>query len=199
MWIEDEPLREMALRYTAAFPIVLKCHLSTGTGFENDLKGVLRPDELADLCASNHKPLHVIQIVTEVIKQSKVSDFKLSQMDQNLTAFSDVMGACERILRCPIPLSYTRHTSRFILLYCSLLPLVLYKDLGLAMIPTTFIISYAMLGIEQIGVDIEEPFHLIPMGALASLNARNVKAVRDSGDAVRNIVSSTKAANKALV
>lgn len=194
MWVEDEALREMALRYTTAFPIALKCHLTTGTGFDKDLKGVLRPSELEDLVASNHKPLHITQILTEVIRQSRVSEFKLSQMDQNLTAFADVMGACERILRCPIPLSYTRHTSRAILLYCSLLPMVLFQDLGLAMIPTAFIISYAMLGIEQIGVDIEEPFHLMPLGALASLSARNVKAVRDSSEAVRKMVTDSKKA-----
>ena len=30
------------------------------------------------------------------------------------TFFEDAMGSCERILRTPIPLSYTRHTSRFL-------------------------------------------------------------------------------------
>jgi predicted membrane chloride channel (bestrophin family) len=29
-------------------------------------------------------------------------------MDANITAFEDVLGTCERILRTPIPLSYTR-------------------------------------------------------------------------------------------
>ena len=29
-------------------------------------------------------------------------------MDSNLTAFADIVGTCERILKTPIPLSYTR-------------------------------------------------------------------------------------------
>ncbi len=29
-------------------------------------------------------------------------------MDENLTFFLDAVGACERILKTPIPLSYTR-------------------------------------------------------------------------------------------
>ena len=29
-------------------------------------------------------------------------------MDENLTFFADAVGACERILKTPIPLSYTR-------------------------------------------------------------------------------------------
>jgi hypothetical protein len=30
------------------------------------------------------------------------------RMDENLTVYSDVTGGCERILRTPVPLSYTR-------------------------------------------------------------------------------------------
>lgn len=30
------------------------------------------------------------------------------RMDENVTFFSDAVGACERILKSPIPLSYTR-------------------------------------------------------------------------------------------
>lgn len=31
------------------------------------------------------------------------------RMDENLTFFADSVGACERILKTPIPLSYTRY------------------------------------------------------------------------------------------
>jgi hypothetical protein len=34
----------------------------------------------------------------------------------------DMQGCCERILRTPIPLSYTRHTSRFMMIWLTLLP-----------------------------------------------------------------------------
>ena len=33
---------------------------------------------------------------------------QLSRMDENLSFFADAVGACERILRTPIPLSWTR-------------------------------------------------------------------------------------------
>jgi predicted membrane chloride channel (bestrophin family) len=35
------------------------------------------------------------------------------RMDENLTVYSDVTGGCERILRTPIPLSYTRCVSEW--------------------------------------------------------------------------------------
>lgn len=43
-------------------------------------------------------------------------------MDLNLTAFEDVLGGCERIYKTPIPLSYTRLTSRFLIVYLFALP-----------------------------------------------------------------------------
>ncbi len=44
----------------------------------------------------------------EVVRQSKVDSVTRARMDDNLTYFEDAMGSCERILRTPIPLSYTR-------------------------------------------------------------------------------------------
>ena len=42
------------------------------------------------------------------------------RMDENLTVFADVTGGCERILRTPVPLMYTRHNSRFLMIWCAL-------------------------------------------------------------------------------
>ena len=44
------------------------------------------------------------------------------RLDENLTFFNDSCGTCERILRTPIPLSYTRHTSRFMMIWLTLMP-----------------------------------------------------------------------------
>ena len=52
--------------------------------------------------------------MAEAIKASRPHELARMRMDDNLTFFEDAMGSCERILRTPIPLSYTRHTSRFL-------------------------------------------------------------------------------------
>eukprot|EP00741_Cyanophora_paradoxa_P019210 tig00000215_g18546.t1 len=57
-------------------------------------------------------------------------------------------GACERIIKTPIPLSYSRHCSRFLTLWCATLPFVLVRDLGWAIIPVTAMLTYAVVGIE---------------------------------------------------
>ena len=63
-----------------------------------------------------------MQVLTACIKQAQLPAAVTSnkdslgcvpagaayRMDENLTVYSDVTGGCERILRTPVPLSYTR-------------------------------------------------------------------------------------------
>lgn len=37
------------------------------------------------------------------------------------------------------------------------------------MVPATVLIAFLLLGVEEIGVQIEEPFGILPLGALLSL------------------------------
>jgi predicted membrane chloride channel (bestrophin family) len=43
-------------------------------------------------------------------------------LDTNITALGDALGGCERIFKTPIPLSYTRHTSRVLIIWLAVLP-----------------------------------------------------------------------------
>jgi hypothetical protein len=41
-----------------------------------------------------------------------------------------VTGGCERILRTPVPLSYSRHNSRFLIIWLTLLPFTLWDQVS---------------------------------------------------------------------
>lgn len=44
-------------------------------------------------------------------------------------------GGCERILRTPVPLSYSRHNSRFLIIWLTLLPFTLWDQVGSGTLP----------------------------------------------------------------
>jgi len=100
-----------------------------------------------------------------------VKDGALKASDQQLVEaliqeLLEAQGACERILRTPVPLSYSRHTSRFLSIWNFTLPFILVrKGLGMFAVVATFAVGYALLGIEEIGHLIEEPFTKKPRGA----------------------------------
>ena len=70
----------------------------------------------------------------------------------------DALGACESLLTTPVPLSYSRHTSRFLTIWCATLPVVLVDTLGFITIPAVAFIGWCLFGIEEIGHLIEQPF-----------------------------------------
>ena len=43
-------------------------------------------------------------------------------------------------------------------MYCFTLPFAFVKDFGWATIPATLLTSYILFGVEEIGVEIEDPF-----------------------------------------
>ncbi len=72
------------------------------------MQAVLQPEELALLLASKHRPSYVLQILSGLVESSCIVSPERFRMDQNITFFMDAQGSCERILKTPIPLSYTR-------------------------------------------------------------------------------------------
>eukprot|EP00667_Euglena_gracilis_P002353 EG_transcript_2357 len=204
-------LKEQMMRYIHAFFFALKVHLRSGPGgFEDDsnliedLTPVLKSKELELLLKATNRPAHVMHCMTEIVKAAKLEGAALYCLDQNITQLADVLGGCERILRTPIPLSYTRMLTRFLLVFLLLLPLalsveVLKLDHSIWLtIPAVSFISFALLGIEEVAVQIEEPFSILPMEAYAEGSRRNTTTIFDQMAAVASMNIVEKAAPPSL-
>jgi ion channel-forming bestrophin family protein len=83
---------------------------------------------------------------------------QLVAMTNMLDAIVGAIAGCERILKTPIPLAYAIHLKQLLLIYCLFLPFQTVKDLGWMAVPVVSIVSFTLLGIEEIGVEIENPF-----------------------------------------
>ena len=78
---------------------------------------------------------------------------------EKVNALASSIGACERLVQTPVPLSYARHTSRFLSLWCLTLPLPLAPLLGPVLTPAAICcITWGLFGIQEIGLWIEDPF-----------------------------------------
>jgi len=101
--------------------------------------------------------LSTVKLSEKPLQESLDTRLQLNEMVKRVDDLVDGLGKCERILRSPIPLSYSRHTSRFLTVWCAALPMVLC-DMGLFMLPALTIICWALFSIEEIGHLIEMPF-----------------------------------------
>merc|ERR1719327_41768 len=89
---------------------------------------------------------------------------------------STSIGACERLVQTPVPLSYARHTSRFLSLWCLTLPFVLVPKSGFIAAPVMALATWALFGIQEIGNWIEEPFRgSLKLGVLCDTVFKDVR------------------------
>ena len=70
-----------------------------------------------------------------------------------------------------------RHTTRFVLVYIVFLPLALWRHLDYFTIAVAPLIAFLLAGIENIGVQIENPMRILPMAAYCATIQSNVMLV----------------------
>lgn len=142
--------------------------------FQAELKDIYRDgldlDDLYRLCEVKYKgssaPLEALTMMRETIAGSigTVESIYVREMDEQVQRLCGAFGASERVLRTALPTGFTRHSSRLMSLWTMLLPFALYPSTGpYGLIPASVITTYAILGIEDVGVQLEEPFDILPL------------------------------------
>ena len=118
--------------------------------------------------------LRLRQVIASVVDKLPLS--AATAMEESICELETVLGVCKRLLGSPIPPTYTRHTSRVLCLFLGFLPVAMVGS-GVSFLATLLncaLISYVFVGIDEIGVEIEHPFPLLPMYHLSSAIQNNV-------------------------
>jgi putative membrane protein len=158
---QDRAAKENALYLLLAFAIATKLHLRQDPVNE-ELAVILPPSRYAKLTQMNNPPLEIAFWIEDYLQHQYhrqcIHVYQLTQMQQLLSNMVDCLGSCERILKTPIPLAYAIHLKQLLLIYCLILPFQFVNDLNGWSVLLVTIISFALLGIEEIGIEIENPF-----------------------------------------
>ncbi|CAN6296890.1 unnamed protein product [Urochloa humidicola] len=190
---DDEPLRRALLNYILAFPVALKCHILSDSDVETDLQGLLAQDDLTVVLASKHRPRCIIEFISQTLQILDLDEQKRSIMESKLSCFLEGIGVCEQLIGIPIPVSYTRLTSRFLVLWHLTLPIILWDECKWIVVPATFISAASLFCIEEVGVLIEEPFPMLALDALCNQLHDGIKDVRAVQNSVQTrLVAKTK-------
>ncbi|MFH0867303.1 MAG: bestrophin family protein [Bacteroidota bacterium] len=156
---EDKEKRKDFAELIAAFNYAYKEHLRDGVKRE-DIP-VLR-DEYRDIVfKSKHVPLAIMKLL-----QKKASELQAINpantifigLNKEMAAFVDNLGGMERIRNTPVPFAYPAHLQLFIMIYFLGLPFGLYEKFHWLSVPAVGAIALILLGINEIGVEIEDPF-----------------------------------------
>ncbi|XP_068640879.1 voltage-dependent chloride channel 1, chloroplastic-like [Aristolochia californica] len=165
----DLDLRKALLNYIMAFPVALKCHVIYGSDIKQDLRNLLEEDDIGVILGSKHRPRCIIEFISQSLQLLHLDEAKRHILESKISCFHEGIGACEQLMGIPIPLSYTRLTSRFLVLWHLTLPIILWDDCNWIVVPATFISAASLFCIEEVGVLIEEPFPMLALDELCNL------------------------------
>lgn len=156
-----ELLRRLAI-WTVMFPYALTRGLRGGQGSLGPAASLLPPEEVERVLAARNAgvavALRMSAVLAEAKRQGFISDIVQMEIDRNVQQLVDYQGGCERIVRTPLPFAYMVHLRRTLILFLLGLPFALVEPFDWAAVPVVVLIAYTFLGIEEIGVEIEDPF-----------------------------------------
>ncbi|TNE85695.1 MAG: bestrophin [Deltaproteobacteria bacterium] len=179
----DEAQGQALVRRIAGFPYALKAHLRTEASFEA-LADFVPRDEVDALKPEPNVPdaylMHLGEAYTREFKAGRLGEYRYIALMKGVARLSDIQGGCERIKNTPVPISYTVLTHRIVALYCLSLPFGLVGEIHWLTPVVVLIVSFAFLGLDAVGTQIEDPFETdpndLPLAALARTIERDLKA-----------------------
>lgn len=180
--IEDKQQKILNMRLLVAFAVAAKLHLRNEP-VNRELEELMSFSKYFKLKTMNNPPLEVAfwigNYFQQQYKRELLNIHHLVAMQDLLNKMVNDLGGCERILKTPIPLAYAIHLKQLLLIYCLLLPFQLVSTLGWGTGAIVGLISFTLLGIEEIGIEIENPFGYdandLPLDAICNTMLRNIE------------------------
>ncbi|HEY9673920.1 MAG TPA: bestrophin family ion channel [Waterburya sp.] len=168
IWIsvqEQEPVNRTeklaAIRLLVAFAIAAKLHLR-GEPVNTEVEPFLASEYYFELKNKHNPPLQIAfwigDYLQEQCKYKRLTSHQLMSLQKLLDRMVDSLGGCERIIKTPMPLAYAIHLKQLLLIYCLSLPFLLVSAFQWFTGPAVALISFALLGIEEISSELENPF-----------------------------------------
>jgi ion channel-forming bestrophin family protein len=174
-------------RLVTAYPLALKQHLRGSKDLE-EVRPLLAPAAFDHASAAGNPPSVIAYYMTAWIRDrltaGTIDSVTARMLEDHVRTLLECQGGCERILRTPIPFAYAVHIKQLLMLYLVTLPFILVGDLGWVALPTVAVIAFGLLGIEEAGVEIEDPFgddpNDLPLEAICATVGRDAQSLADA-------------------
>ncbi|WP_256011615.1 bestrophin family protein [Desertivirga xinjiangensis] len=126
------------------------------------IEPLLYDDEYEKIIVKSHIPnlllLHNTYAVKQLQKDNYITDFELMRVEETLYQLTDNLGAAERIKNTPFPVPYSYFTWLLVHLFAILIPFGMVDAFGYLTIPVALCATFIFLVIDQIAVEIQDPF-----------------------------------------
>lgn len=153
--------KQKALNRLVSFAIAVKAQLRKESPID-ELSDLLDADDIEQIKEANRPPQLITFWLSHYLKRQENKGYldkgQRIEINDQINNLVEGLSGCERIIKTPMPLSYGIYLKRLTLLYCLLLPLGLVEQLGWWTPGAIALVSFVLLGVEEIGNEIEDPF-----------------------------------------
>jgi ion channel-forming bestrophin family protein len=175
-------------RLVAAYVVAIRENLR-GNRDLTPLRALVSGRVLDELKQVNNPPSHLAKLMSEWVKtrlaERRIDTYQAMQLERIICTMVDSQGACEKIRKTPLPFVYAALIKQILFLYLGTLPFVLVNKMGFAAPLVVSVVGLGILGIEEAGVEIEDPFGLdpndLPLEAICETIARDTADLAKSG------------------
>jgi putative membrane protein len=159
------------VRWAASFAHVARASLR-GEPVPSQVVGLVGPQAAAQIAAAPHAPSFVALKLGKLLREAGHAapweGFAFLQLDKERAMLIDHIGACERILKTPLARVYSIKIRRFIAIFLLTLPFaLLHRTSSDWLVPlVTMLVAYPLLSLDQIGIELQNPFKTSNLGHL---------------------------------
>jgi ion channel-forming bestrophin family protein len=183
----DPQWRQQFVGWTSAFAAAAKSSLR-GQQNTAEVALLVGPEAAGEIMGADHAPSFVAlklgALLQDAAQNHTLDRFAFLQADRERSLLIDHIGACERILKSPLPLVYSIEIRRFLMLFIVTLPFaLLHKVSDVWLIPIiTMLVAYPLTSLDQMGIELQNPFatenlsHL-PLDDITTTIERNLTAL----------------------
>lgn len=189
--------RNLAIKLNAILPIYdttirnefQQIIIEYAFALKRHLRGHQRNSEIFSseiiVAEGSHKPNYIATLlfkkVQELYHNKVLTGEQLLFLNNELSSFTDICGACERIKNTPIPFSYSIFIKKFIFFYVMTLPFGYVFTLGYLSIPIVVFVFYVLASLELIAEEIENPFGIdsndLPLNQICKNIQKNIQDI----------------------
>ncbi len=189
----DRKEKEAIMRLLVAFAIAGKL-LLRGQEVNHELEGYMPLEWYEKLKEMNHPPIHIAFLISDYLQHQYergcINSYQLTAMFKLLDRMVEALTGCEGILKTPIPLAYAIHLRQLLLIYCLLLPFQIVNEFHFWTGIVVALISFTVFGIEEIALEIENPFghdpNDLPLDTICTTMHHNIEDLITLAPCVRH-------------
>jgi putative membrane protein len=157
---EDPGWRRRFVRCTAAFAHAARRSLRDERSLP-ELVPLHGPEKTQEISESAHIPSAVALEIGHLLREGRsrgMDQFAFARAEEERSKLIEHIGACERILRTPLPEAYSIEIRQFIFVFLFALPFGILLKVDWLTPVVTMMVAFPILALDEIGVELQNPF-----------------------------------------